>query len=1463
MKKSQSVNLLTLHIITSSLLFFSCDLFTGPKVDLLKKINKEAEWANAARLSVRIDYPGEWGTSSPSPGTLSMDIRRGYRFNVEFTSLPGYGFEQWLAIPTSEYNSLDKSQSANQITSLNGKGVTITEDISVTGARTAAVTITTSTPITLVPWCSNRLTIIRSNPPLIPALNLLPYDQKISLWFNREVDMTTIWDPETKEIGENIRIKGVGTSGANNGSPVRGEDGDITDCFRVLSYESINNGQFLLVLSPKEEEAAILKTLSISVEIGQGIRSSAGLGGLGMADAQSISYLTNASRAQNVYEAHNIRARRSSGGNYFFDIGTNWNDPDIDRRFNTNDKKTVTISFTVMNPEGEAAIPNRVTIRERMFADLGGFTDINDIASLPYTDNSGDTHHFTLGETYIIEHELLTHRSGIIRLLVLPWLAGGGYTEQDPNTAIDAGQYVTIVIDDAAPALNDLGVSITGGVQNSQGVYNFAQNANLTLTMNRLEYLSDNGNQGGIPARDAFNKPWTMDDRRDLQWRLAIPGAAIDSDWRNVEENGVLNNVFGPVSLSGLDGTRQYTVEAEFRDRMGNVSKTAAAAIQIVAGAPVPVTGLSAQCNGPGNQITVDWITPANPDANMQGAELYVNGRREAAVPGTGEKSQSFSVATINSSGVRDGRTVSNVTRYDISVIGYNTTGPAAAQELTIWNFPDMSVSDSNKAKEIKTAAELAAAASTGQYILANDIDVSDHEPIDNFTGKFYGAGHTITISGDLGGAAHTGLFGNVQNATIRDLTVQYSGTVTANAVHIGGIAGYAGGLTKFINCTVRGGSLVTASNSAQFIGGIAGQMESGVVITNAYSSLNVEVRNNCANAIHAGGIAGKIGVGTNDTVAGLDSRDTIQADAIILSDITVMGNVYCVNQNSSAASKIYAGGIVGLSRSNGGKMQNISYGGTLTAYRNSVSMASLGGNLYAGGIAGYCDYPRLENGLFERSGRIEITNDNSYFVNTGGIVGSLIHNGLISGCTARGDMDIQSKAFTLNGGGITGYLQGIDNANRIKMEKCVYEQGYIFIKRWASNIYTYIGGVIGNAAVNDNDGSSVSSGGDIKDCQSRAALIDVDSSMDYLYFGGFFGFSRVTNIENCGNSSPIRVSDTGQRNTNIYMGGFGGCYGTTPGKTNTNGETLKNCWSVGSVSVKSSGLMFVIGGLIGYSNGGAGINEIYQCWAESNITANYGLFTTLPIPFYDYTGVGGLVGNACKTNILNSKASGTVILKQDIPISITVPAGGLVGSIYNYVDISNCYAAGDVSVDNPHNTTGGLYAGGLVGYIHSTPATIEYCYTSGSVTAQTGGTGAVYAGGIVGQARGTIRYNAARGVNVTAKNESIANNRVAARVYGNHPSPTSPTGNVTGNFAFSSMQIINGAGYYSFPAYVESSSTDSTSPDGESKSNFGMPTIWTNTPDHATTRGLGFNNSINSPDGTWIIQTYPRLAWE
>ncbi|MBQ4556132.1 MAG: hypothetical protein IJA60_00610 [Clostridia bacterium] len=186
-------------------------------------------------------------------------------------------------------------------------------------------------------------------------------------------------------------------------------------------------------------------------------------------------------------------------------------------------------------------------------------------------------------------------------------------------------------------------------------------------------------------------------------------------------------------------------------------------------------------------------------------------------------------------------------------------------------------------------------------YTLAADIDLStatnrlSQMPIGSaetpYSGTFDGAGHAISginISGDQ----YVALFGYVNNATIKNLTV--SGTITASSYYSGGIIAYAGADAVTVErchnkCNVTG---------IEYIGGIIGYFKGTDTVNTAEPK---SVISECKNS------------GT------ITCLDTVQSDAggIVGSAWNIGGIRNCLNTGlvttgDVSPSKAYVGGICG-----------------------------------------------------------------------------------------------------------------------------------------------------------------------------------------------------------------------------------------------------------------------------------------------------------------------------------------------------------------------------------------------------------------------------------------------------------------------------------------------------------------------------------------------------------------------
>jgi len=1319
MRKKPVFSLSAIHCslltVLCSLFIVSCEGDPG----FMQRIDDEVAWSNASRLSVTVAIPAGWGFSPQGGPNRCFDNkhtrenpRLGYEFNVEFSPESGYGFVEWLAFNGNEYSLDDVAVmdlETARAASLNEQEAEIEEaQRTQTGAFASDIRINVNVPIMLVPFCDKRPQVSRSNPPLIPALSPFPYDQRIVIWFNMPIDISTV------VMGESIRFNATDRTG----SPT----GDISDYFTVSEYDVL---QYRLVIAPVnslEKPSVDLQRLSIAVEIGRGIISDNGENSLEMPAVQIISYLTDTTMAQKVYESSNIRASRD-GNLYFDNFDGLWRDENIDRRFNkgrTPDYNTVHIRFSLADiPEGAPAEPNKVSIYERLNADLSGFgiTPADVKGSFDY-----DLPPPGLGNIYSISHNLDTSRSGIIQLIVIPWSdIGEEEYRMERDSAFSGGHFVTIVMDNAPPAIGDLGAVLNGTlIDDTDGVkyYNFARGANLTLTLERLSFLNDNGNQGGIHYSEAFNnRPWTMDDRASLEWRVTVGNIAIDADsvWEPVWNGTEINNTFGPVSLTGLS-ENQHTVTVELRDRMGNESKSEPVKFQIVAGAPLPVTGLSALCTETGppanriTQITVKWTTATDTEAAMLGARIYINDRFETTVTETGTQSYTFTVSPINANNVRDEQPVSNVTRYDIRVVGFNAAGSAAAEVLAIWNIPGMDVTQTNTTL-ISSVTDLRLINTIGlgnananrNFILVNDIELpAEWTPIGTntatttFQGKFYGNGHTITINSFTTVAAdrvNLGLFNFVNNALIRDLAVVYNTEIPANSStgRFGGITAYAAGTTKILNTIVNGkissGEISTTTIQRCF-GGITGGMSNTSAISNCLSALDMDITTTGTTAVFFGGCVGDTQSGGN---VGTDNRPTHTG----LEGITVRANLKLMNQGTST---MLAGGVIGRGLAVV-KYISLEYSGSFTIIRTET------GGSYIGGITGDSYTETQLHRIVYSNLRVNgsITVPPSYMSMTdpslafGGLFGrslrTIIDDGIVT-ADLRCDKTGTGSAYF---GGLIGTV-----ASFSEVTNCRYEQGNITTDGEGQ---VYAGGGFGRVGTDSF----------VINCSSNASLLNVSRDNHHILVGGLIGELFSASITRCFAQTDIKA----EGNAIVYTGG------------------LIGRWESGSDGANNNTTY-----------------EVSECFATGNVSA-------LTTSTSDIAG-GGLIGRVIRTqgtggkSIKNSYATGNVTVDRRSSTG-EINAGGLIGVVWDSTadstriyNIRNNFAVGNVSTKSIN--TAAVRVGGLVGYINvvsgtaSTASILQNNAALGSsVTAMGSDASAARTGRIFGVSNINNNFNYAR----------------------------------------------------------------------------------------------------------------------
>ncbi|MBO5813266.1 MAG: hypothetical protein J6R13_01970, partial [Alistipes sp.] len=400
----------------------------------------------------------------------------------------------------------------------------------------------------------------------------------------------------------------------------------------------------------------------------------------------------------------------------------------------------------------------------------------------------------------------------------------------------------------------------------------------------------------------------------------------------------------------------------------------------------------------------------------------------------------------------------------------------------------------------------------TAHYALAGNIDMAGMEmmPVSPFNGVF--DGKTFTISGvtitPVGGQPN-GLFGTIENATIKNLNLENSVlNVTTNDLHTGGFVGMATGST-IDNCNFRGtvmsacsasfastsgsngasavvGGIVayaintTVSNcnisgaieasKGQFTGGVTGHFEGGKIDnckilngTYLYSSMN-----------HTAGIAGRItcdaeitncvvdapvicGYATNGGIVGRMQSGVI-SNCLVTSNSEIIGH-----KNQSAVSYTDTGGLVGL-------VQTAANQGTKAIIKDCACYANVSANTYVGGLfgqlkatAGTCEV-NVVNCLFK--GHVTCVSKNTYnYGVAAGIVGSS-NNGAtmdktnLVNCVALVDgISFNSSATAAGFGGLIGYAKHTDtyaSYTNLEIADIVSQEGkaiaeYSSLKNWGA----------------------------------------------------------------------------------------------------------------------------------------------------------------------------------------------------------------------------------------------------------------------------------------------------------------------------------------------------------------------------------------------------------------------------
>ncbi|MDR0666183.1 MAG: hypothetical protein LBF71_02110 [Campylobacteraceae bacterium] len=243
-----------------------------------------------------------------------------------------------------------------------------------------------------------------------------------------------------------------------------------------------------------------------------------------------------------------------------------------------------------------------------------------------------------------------------------------------------------------------------------------------------------------------------------------------------------------------------------------------------------------------------------------------------------------------------------------------------------------------------------------GKYILLNDIDLNETQagfdadtisgwiPIgdysNRFTGIFNGNGNAITnLWINRTSANYVGLFGIIENAQIKNLTVETAeGKEVKGQYHVGGIAGLV--YTSSVTNSYFAGNV----NGVGYVGGIAGYVKYSSSITNSHSTGNV------SGVQYIGGIVGW--VYSSSSITNSYSTSNVSGDYRI-------GGIAGVVESSSSVTNSHSASNVSGNERVGG-IAGLVWSSSVT---NSYFAGNVSGNDYVGGIAGYVrDYSSITN---------------------------------------------------------------------------------------------------------------------------------------------------------------------------------------------------------------------------------------------------------------------------------------------------------------------------------------------------------------------------------------------------------------------------------------------------------------------------------------------------------------------
>ena len=542
-------------------------------------------------------------------------------------------------------------------------------------------------------------------------------------------------------------------------------------------------------------------------------------------------------------------------------------------------------------------------------------------------------------------------------------------------------------------------------------------------------------------------------------------------------------------------------------------------------------------------------------------------------------------------------------------------------------------------------------------FMFDNDIDMSGVTGFEGigtntnaFKGTVYGNGHVVKNMTINTSSSYQGLFGNINQSTIKDL-----GVVDANVTggdYTGILVGQAEN-SQISNVYTSG----TVTSNDAFVGGLVGDLTDSTA-TNVYSTADVK---------GSAAVGGLIGFSDGSIV-----EKAFATGKVTATDGQVGGLIGAMS-NGGTVKNSYATGDVNGKVDVGGFVGVISVGSITTTFDTVYSTSRVSGSQYVGGFIGFVDTDvttNIKNAVYNRSTGVDAIGNGEATGILGKDYEQMIQKSIMQNAGFTEDKGWvyttnSTPTFgntTVTGGGKT-YL---DSSITSLSSGSTY---YISTLEQLNNLATLVNNGADTSGVNfvlDNDIDVSSFTNTIMDFEGTFygnghSLTGLKTSLFWTVGGN--AIVRDLALENMSesghlantvmdNSTVDNVYSTGSTNNNA------GLIDTLEGNA-----TLKNSYSTANITTSAGG----VGGLVCSMSDNA---TIENCFVKNTINQN--------ASHSKYNYAGGLVGIVNGGTIKSSYADCNVYAYGYAGMTMTV--GGLIGKTSGNVTVENCYATGSRS---------------------------------------------------------------------------------------------------------------------------------------------------------------------------------------